>query len=307
MRGLELYRALFVNREDAYAVQRVDGGYLCRKREVAESVLTAHLGGGITCGWYCLNRANEIKWACVDADSEDGQRLLQQVSGKLREFGMPSYMEASREGRGHLWVFLEPIAARPVREMLKRMVEEGMEVFPKQNRISSRGYGCLVRGPLGVHRRTGKRYGFLDPETLDRVGRNLADQLDYLKGASRVEERTIAEALAELPASEPERSEARAERLEVDLVAVAGLFTELSDRGHYYTGLCPLHPESHHSFAVYPNPGGVGRWMCFHAYRGGDAVSLYAEVKGISYQDALGELGKMGMIELRAYWGQKVR
>ena len=49
---------------------------------------------------------------------------------------VPSYIEASREGRGHLWIFLDPIAARPVRKVLKRVAEEGMEVFPKRNRIS---------------------------------------------------------------------------------------------------------------------------------------------------------------------------
>jgi len=80
---------------------------------------------------------------------------------------------------------------------------------------------------------------------------------------------------------------------------VARLFTELKDRGHYYTGLCPLHPESHHSFAVYPNPGEAGRWVCFHEYKGGDAVGLYAEVKGISYKEALKELRKMGLVEER--------
>ncbi|MDH4138735.1 MAG: hypothetical protein OEW09_18775, partial [Anaerolineae bacterium] len=62
----------------------------------------------------------------------------------------------------HLWIFLDPIAAKPVSKVLRRVVEEGVEVFPKQNRISPKGYGSLVRGPLGIHLRTGKRYGFLE-------------------------------------------------------------------------------------------------------------------------------------------------
>ena len=49
-----------------------------------------------------------------------------------------------------------------MRKVLKRVVEEGMEVFPKQNRTSPKGYGSLVLGPLGIHLRTGKRYGFLE-------------------------------------------------------------------------------------------------------------------------------------------------
>jgi hypothetical protein len=270
------------------------------ERRRSPKVLIDHLGGRIACGWYCLNKANEIKWACVDADSQDGQKLLQRVSQRLKG-QIPSYIEESREGRGHLWIFLEPMAAKPVRKVLRRVVEEGMEVFPKQNRISPKGYGSLVRGPLGIHLRTGKRYGFLDPETLERVGKNLAEQFDYLEKVVKVDRVTIAAALAEALESHPERKLKRKEweRPEADVVAVAGLFTELKDRGHYYTGLCPLHPESHHSFAVYPNPGDVGRWVCFHEHKVGDAVGLYAEVKGISYKDALGELRKMGLIRER--------
>jgi hypothetical protein len=301
VKEIERYRDLFINREDAYATQRMDGSYICRKEEVSDQVLVDHLKGRITCGWYCLNKDNQIKWACVDADSEDGQKLLQRVSQRLKGLEIPSYIEESREGRGHLWIFLEPLAAKHVRKVLERVVEEGMEVFPKQNRISRKGYGSLVRGPLGIHLRTGRRYGFLDPETLERVGRNLAEQFEYLEKVVKVDTATIAAALAEVLEGQPDRGlkTKEWERPKVDVVSVASLFTELKDRGHYYTGLCPLHPESHHSFAVYPNPGEVGRWVCFHEYKVGDAVGLYVEVKGISYKEALKELRKMGLVEER--------
>ena len=301
MKEIGRYRDLFINREDAYATQGRGGSYICRKKEVTDKVLVDHLGGRITCGWYCLNKDNQIKWACVDADSQDGQKLLQGVSQRLKGLAIPSYIEESREGRGHLWMFLEPLAAKPVRKVLRRVVEEGMEVFPKQNRISRKGYGSLVRGPLGIHLRTGRRYGFLDPETLERVGRNLAEQFEYLEKVVKVDTATIAAALAEVLEGQPDRGlkTKEWERPKVDVVSVASLFTELKDRGHYYTGLCPLHPESHHSFAVYPNPGDVGRWVCFHEYKVGDAVGLYVEVKGISYKEALKELRKMGLVEER--------
>jgi hypothetical protein len=134
-------------------------------------------------------------------------------------------------------------------------------------------------------------------------GRGLMDndQPDYHRSLPISAGLQIAVALAEVLESQPERGLKRkeGERPEADVVAVASLFTALKDRGHYYTGLCPLHPESHHSFAVYPNPGEVGRWICFHEYKGGDAVGLYAEVKGISYKEALRELRKMGLVEER--------
>ena len=132
MKEIEQYRDLFINREDAYATQGRGGSYICQKKEVTDQVLVDHLRGRITCGWYCL-KDNQIKWACVDADSDDGQKLLQGVSQRLKGLAIPSYIEESREGRGHLWIFLEPLAAKPVRKVLRRVVEEGMEVFPNWN------------------------------------------------------------------------------------------------------------------------------------------------------------------------------
>ena len=61
MKEIERYRDLFINREDAYATQRMDGSYICRKEEVTDSVLVDHLGGRITCGWYCLNQRQPDK------------------------------------------------------------------------------------------------------------------------------------------------------------------------------------------------------------------------------------------------------
>jgi hypothetical protein len=46
------------------------------ERRSHRQVLVDHLKGRITCGWYCLNKDNKTKWACVDADSEDGLMLL---------------------------------------------------------------------------------------------------------------------------------------------------------------------------------------------------------------------------------------
>jgi hypothetical protein len=39
-------------------------------------VMVDHLRGRITCGWYCLDKGNQIRWACADANSEDEQKLL---------------------------------------------------------------------------------------------------------------------------------------------------------------------------------------------------------------------------------------
>jgi hypothetical protein len=96
VKEIEQYRDLFINREDAYATQGRGGSYICRKEEVTDKVLVDHLKGRITCGWYCLNTANQIKWACVDADSEDGQKLLQRMSQRLQ--GLPVKEEIQPHG-----------------------------------------------------------------------------------------------------------------------------------------------------------------------------------------------------------------
>ena len=286
----ERYKELFVNRDDAYALQTPDGRYRLQKKEVTDDVVEDHLLGKITCGWYCINQEGKIKWACLDADTVDGIRNLQGVNKRLSALHIPSYIEESRDGRGHLWIFTEPIRPRPVRWLLRAVVQVEVEIFPKQDRISVRGYGSLVRGPLGVHRRTEKRYGFLDPETLDKVGSNLGEQLEYLETVQIASGITIAEALVQVLDKPREEHHDPIPCLDIDVVTIAEQFTSLKSKGHYYVGLCPLHPEEHHSFAVYPNPNGKGRWFCFHEYRGGDAISLYAEMKGLSYAQAAREL-----------------
>ena len=285
----ERYSALFINRRDAYCEQRQDGSYLCRRHEVTDEVVAAHLRGDLTCGWYAINRLGRVKWACVDADTPDGITVLQTIHRRLADLGLPSYIEESREGRGHLWLFLRPIRPGSVRIILRELAGDEVEIFPKQDRISRKSLGSAVRGPLGIHRKTGARYGFLDSSTLGKVGKSLAEELDYLDTVRVVQGSQVAEALADV-LSARRREAPRLPETDIDVVSVASMFTELEERGHYYVGLCPLHPESRHSFAVYPNPGSVGRWHCFHDGRGGDAVSLYAEMKGLSYREALAEL-----------------
>src|SRR5262245_16203778 len=70
---------------------------------------------------------------------------------------------------GHLWILFEPITARVGRQLILGALPElqGVEVFPKQDYLEPKTpVGSLVRGPLGIHRLTGKRYPFVDPESL---------------------------------------------------------------------------------------------------------------------------------------------
>ena len=194
----ERYRQLFINRRDAYCVQQEDGRYLSRRRELTDKTVEAHLRGTVTCAWYAINDLGRVKWACVDADTADGIEVLQSIHGRLDDLGLPSYIEESREGRGHLWLFLKPIKPGSVRLILNEVAGPEVEVFPKQDRISTKSLGSAMRGPLGIHRKTGERYGFLDPKTLTRVGRSLGEELDYLSTVRVAQGGQLAEALADV-------------------------------------------------------------------------------------------------------------
>lgn len=284
--SLERYAQLFVSRQDAYARQLRDGRYYAVREPVTDTVLKSHLRGTFTAGWYAISGQETVRWGCVDVDGQKADLLS--YSYRFAELDLRVYIEDSRRG-GHLWLFCEPMQARPIRKLLLEVTGGQVEVFPKQNQTS--GLGSLVRGPLGVHQKTGERYGWLDPLTLNPIGETLREELAYLDDITVNSGVRIAEALA--AALEWRGSGQRADLAKPDVVTVAALFTELKPRGKYFVGCCPFHPEEHPSFAVYPNDGnGNGRWYCFHEGQGGDSVSLYARVKGMTYQEALRELQK---------------
>ncbi len=49
---------------------------------------------------------------------------------------------------------------------------------------------------------------------------------------------------------------------------------------------CPLHTDKAPSFAIYPD----GHWHCFGCNRGGDVITLYAELHAMSTREAILEL-----------------
>ncbi len=61
-------------------------------------------------------------------------------------------------------------------------VKEGIEVFPRQDRIEDGEYGNAIRAPLGVHRRTNQRYWFYDAAFTPEA------QLAYLNGLKKLTE-----------------------------------------------------------------------------------------------------------------------
>jgi hypothetical protein len=219
---LALYRDVFIQRADAYAQQQAVMGsahrhvsYVCVRHPVTDGVLADHLAGRLTAAWYTLDVDGRCRWGAYDCDDANPEGLLQlqRLARALAGWGMVTLLEGSRRG-GHLWALVAPPGcfASEMRALLYYVLEDtlgtgdgsrpGIEVYPKQNTLPRGGFGSGLRGPLGVHWGAGgRRFPFLDPETLEPVGRTLREQLTYLgqRGALRPQPEVISALAATLP------------------------------------------------------------------------------------------------------------
>lgn len=236
--GAARYFSLFVNRL-AYTIQSNAPGangkhYYFRPKDGRRLTLEAiqrHLEGQITIGLYALNpRTQRSKWVAIDADYENALEDLLKLQWELRQDGVEAALERSRRG-AHLWIFAEqPLLAEQCRVYIynlavrlkvpvkgSRALAEGIEVFPRQDRLEPDEYGNAIRGPLGVHRATGKRYWFYGADY------QLEAQMNYLEKLRKLTEAEMARFVAglempeefrpkpkiELPPYDPQRREFR--------------------------------------------------------------------------------------------------
>ena len=81
----------------------------------------------------------------------------------------------------------------------------------------------------------------------------------------------------------------------VDIVDVAGDFTQLKRRGRKYEGLCPFHKEKTPSFHVDPD---LGLYHCFGCGVGGDAIKMHMELTGDDFPAAIESLAQRYGIQL---------
>ena len=189
---------LFAGREDCFARQwanreEMRQGYAPVRRPLAYEDVEEHLAGRKTYGIYLMRADATVTCAVIDADLKadfrhrklpaDERRKVQREAGylvtRIRELsqtaGLAPLLETSG-GKGlHFWYFFEnAMPAETVRRLLGPLAGNlaadlsvfSLEVFPKQDQLTGKGFGNLVKLPLGVHRLTGKRSFF--PECADR-------------------------------------------------------------------------------------------------------------------------------------------
>jgi len=180
---VELFKELFVLREDVYALQTVTGSYMKVEKPLTTQLLKDHLLGKVTIGAYQLWQ-EKVKWAVIDIDvnkevwSADGFNMedwdgkmdtqAREIKQVFSSYDIPSYVENSGFKGRHVWVFFkEPADASLIKSVLHKLfdnmelVDEGIhiELFPKQ---SSGEYGNLVKLPFAKHKRSGKFSHFID-------------------------------------------------------------------------------------------------------------------------------------------------
>jgi hypothetical protein len=275
----------FVQRWDAYPQQLDDGRYICVHEPLNVSHLYAHLRGGTTLGTYLLNRESKVRFVVLDNDSETGWKYLLTCGSKLANANIPAYLEKSRRG-GHLWMFFEkPIDGSEARSFSQALAKkyrfEGFEIYPKQDTIG-KGFGSLIRLPFGMHRLTGKRYGFygIDGEPL---GSTLREQLFVLQRPQVVSEALLKsykmisspEKLKALPKRSSETTRHLSERLKSRVTALEFIsqYVDLKPTESGAIGLCPFHDDQHPSFGV-SNAGNY--WHCFAGCGGGSIIDFWS-------------------------------
>jgi hypothetical protein len=222
------YWELFVNRR-AYTMQSSTPDkekhrcYYYRPKEhpsLSRAILRNHLEGTITIGLYAINpETQRCKWVAIDADYPDALNDLLKLQWELRQDGVDAALEKSRRG-GHLWIFAEqPLLASDCRLYIHNLawrlkvpikgsvvqpesspqtavLADGIEIFPKQDQLNPGEFGNAIRGPLGIHRGSGKRYWFYGADY------TLEAQISYLARLRRITEDEIGRFISGLHCAE---------------------------------------------------------------------------------------------------------
>jgi len=209
---IQLFLGLFSGRQDCFARQwaeKAEGrqGYVPVRRPMEPEDVEEHLSGRKTYGIYILRSDSKVNLAVIDADLNQGFRnrrltsedknlirrerayLFSRIDELARQRGLYPLAEFSGSKGYHFWFFFaNPCPSKVARRLVgdisaqlsKDLTTFHLEVFPKQDSISGKGLGNLVKLPLGIHRLTGKRSYFLAC-----ANRSVDAQLKFLRKVKR--------------------------------------------------------------------------------------------------------------------------
>jgi hypothetical protein len=222
------FLAFFGGREDVYARQwyspsKDRSGYSPVHEPLTPSVLKRHFLGEVTLGVYPVRLDGYCVFSAIDidiypsvldtarADHAFAKRLATKlleattIARKLlKELGFCVVVEDSGYKGRHLWLLFDaPVPAKMLRELsaplltyLRKFIDGdllSLEFFPKQSEVKGAGLGNLIKLPLGIHRKSGKRSVFLDEDFAP-----IRRPFTYLRSLVRAEAGVVARALAEI-------------------------------------------------------------------------------------------------------------
>lgn len=139
---------LFRGRHDTWAVRRGDEYFRVSGKELTVEEYSQHLAGQ-TMGIYPLLEAGEAcRVAAIDIDTDDLE-LVQRVAQGVPK---PNYIERSRSGFYHIWMFFEEpvmvtsleMACRKALTQLRRDSEKHCNLYP----LHAKGIGLLIALPF---------------------------------------------------------------------------------------------------------------------------------------------------------------
>jgi len=211
--ALNLFLSLFSGRNDVFARQWADKGnnrqgYFPVRRPMTTDDVADHLSGGKTYGIYLIDENGNVKTAVIDADLVPAFRkpgltrekiqkagrertyLIHRILDISKEAGAYPLVEFSGSKGFHFWFFFEEaVPAGQAKSFIGSIAQKvapdlevfSLEIFPKQEKLSGKGLGNLVKLPLGIHRKTGKKSFFLGCKN-----RTKEAQLSFLETVKKI-------------------------------------------------------------------------------------------------------------------------
>lgn len=158
-----LILGLFAGRQDYVAIPNPNGGFQPQqlsKPLPAKWLESEHLGGNRCFGFYLMDENSQVRCSAVDFDNKPSrpdphwQRKAEQMYFALCQLGLSPLVEVSQSGTAaHVWLFFdEPVDAWLVRQFWAAAAKQAsvpiVEVYPRQDALTGKGLGNLIRYPL---------------------------------------------------------------------------------------------------------------------------------------------------------------
>lgn len=221
-KDISLYRSLFKGRDDVFAIHWQKGNkagympayqfdpYMYRRHKMkggsfknyedktylpfTDQQLIKHFSGEQLIGVYPLLKDNTSWFIAADFDKDSWNEDCNKFINACRKKEIPAYLERSRSGNGHVWIFFDqPYPAIKSRKILISLLEQANifsvfdksssfdRLFPNQDFLSGKGLGNLIALPL--HKPAWKQGNSC---FIDERSNPYADQWAFLSSIQRV-------------------------------------------------------------------------------------------------------------------------